>query len=69
MLAEFMPIDFLGRFRERSAKKYVRRDVRRTELQLVESSSYRIDRIHFDVLAETRFVMKQTTKFCPQGVR
>src|SRR5437870_3397011 len=64
-----MPADFLGRLRQRNAKKFVRHDVWRTELQLVESPSYRVDRIHFDVFAETRFVVKQTTELTPQGVR
>src|SRR5882724_5142689 len=68
-MTEFMAADFCGRLGQCRAKEYVGRDVWRTELEFKESPTNRSDRIHFDVIAKTRFVMKQTTEFSPQRVR
>src|ERR1700722_9655320 len=68
MRGKLVSIDRRGRFRQKLAYRFARRNPRMTEFQFVKASADRIHRMHFQAFRETLFSADKAAKLGPQSI-
>ena len=69
MPAELLTIDFSGRFRQEWLDLVAGGDFWTAEVQLIEAPAKRVHGVHFQPLADARFITDQASEFGSQGIR